>query len=180
MRILLAFCFCLTTVSLLAQEGEAEGPAYVQGPVYKVINRAEGPVILWEGKPAASYQVVNSAPDLLTVYPPNSVDARLLIYLRPDGRMKEVIDLEYQQDPRKTTTPVTAASYLAAGPIKVTFRNGLVFVYEDGKATALYEDEFLPVIGEKGRYRIKTDLFEAGVSFEPYSGTKVYRYLKEL
>lgn len=176
------FFFFLFAFSLTALSAQVDSDfPYVQGPVYKVINDASGPVILWEGKAASPDQIVRSAPDLITVYPPHSFDPRLLIYLQPNGRLKEVIDLEYE--PRPADRPAVAAAKAAAfknrQPVRVDFRNGLVFTFEDGMPAASLRGELLPVTGANGRYRIVTEAFEAGVAFGPEYGATVYQYLKE-
>jgi len=177
----LMFCFFTICFFTLNAQEDKEIPAFVAGPVYKVINAADGPVILWEGKAADPAQIVQSAPDLIKVYPPNSIDARLLIYLKPDGRLKEIIDLEYQSNPsyRSEENKETVEAFNPAEPIRHSFTNGLVFTYENGTASAFYEGEFLKISGSKGRFRIKTETFEAGIAFGPEYGTTVYTYLKE-
>lgn len=184
MKYFLLACCCCCGFLLSAQSTPLadDGPAYVQGPVYKVINASQGPVILWEGRPVVKGQVVNTAPDLLTVYPPNDTEARLLVYLRPDGRMKRVVDLAYEHDPRKkgSATESEEVAYDNAGPLELTFKNGMHFTYENGVASAYLDGEWLTVTGRKGAYRIQTDTFEAGVSFRAVPGSKVYWYFKDL
>lgn len=176
----LLFCLFSVSISSLFAQVDSDFP-YVQGPVYKVINAAEGPVILWEGKAASPDQIVRSAPDLITVYPPHSFDVRLLIYLQPNGRLKEVIDLEYEPHPadRPAAVAAKAAAFQAMEPVRVDFRNGLVFTFENGMPAASLRGELLPVTGENGRYRINTDAFEAGIAFGPAYGATVYHYLRE-
>lgn len=162
--------------SLQAQSVNDDTP-YIQGPVYKVINAGNGPVILWEGKLAAEEQLIRESDELITVSPPGSDEPRLLVYLRDDGRLDRIVDLEYQRDDR---LPVQDYPMLSTDeyiePINITFENGMIFTYDDGNASFNLAGEELDFTGVKGSYRVKTEGFEAGVSFRTRDGKKVYHY----
>lgn len=173
----LPLLFILTFCTCVRAQNHDDKLAYVEGPVYKVINAATGPVVLWKGEPAAADQIRTDANGNLEVYPPDSDEPRLLITLQKDGTLEAVTDLAYQTDSRKPLAE--PKEKYTDGPVRVNFANGLCFSYSDGEASASFAGHPVPVTGSKGRYRIETEDYEAGIAFGPMWGNKVYQYLKE-
>lgn len=177
-QVLLTLLFTVFLLTCVRAQDHFEGIDYVQGPEYVVYDHPAGPIVYWDDVPAAATQLRTTEEGIIEVLPPGTTTPRLLIYLTANQRVAKVIDLEYSRDPRLPSKPVTAVDYDAAGPIEVSFSNGLEFTYADGQASASLGGTPIPVTGEKGRYRIDTDEFEAGVAFGPEYGTQVYQYLR--
>ncbi|MEO0685607.1 MAG: hypothetical protein AAFY76_11335 [Cyanobacteria bacterium J06649_11] len=68
--------------------------AYVAGEEYKVINTANGFSVEWQGEPAGAEQLETVSEREVRVLNPQGKE-RLIIYLWPDGRFSDVIDLKY-------------------------------------------------------------------------------------
>lgn len=161
-----------------AQEHYA-GLEYVQGPTYTVYDHPVGPKVYWKGEPASITQITTTEDGPIEVAPPGSANPRLLIYVSDDNRLVRVVDLEYESDPRQPHATVASATRAITKPIEISFKNGLYFYFSEGKASATFRGQPLPVTGSAGRYRIETDEFEAGIAFGPQWNGNVYHYLRE-
>jgi hypothetical protein len=186
--IFLISLFFLPVLAVSAQE-QSENLNYVQGPNYKVINQTGGFTVEWKNKAAAADQIKKTGPKEVTVYTPEG-EEQLIILLKNDGSFAEVIDLEYVDKDtylrRKSWTENYQrrkdrdATYDWSAPREFTFQNGMTLMIVNDEARASLNGGKLEVSGERGRYRVITKAFEAGIAYGPEYGTQVYRYFKEI
>lgn len=187
---------------LLAQQsGTADHLAYVAGPEYKVTNQENGFTVEWNGAPAKPEQIKRVDDREVHILNPAG-DVRLVIYLWPSGAYSAVVDLkytnptayfarqardhedgagelrneEYQKSDEDRRERAESFDWMAYR--EFVFQNGMQITISAGVAKATLNGETLEVTGSRGRYRVKTATFEAGLAFGPNYPENGYQYLR--
>lgn len=152
------------------------GLEYVQGPEYKVIDTPDGLRVFWRGEPLEREQARRTGEYEFVVLDEDGQD-RLMVRLNEDESLDRVIDLKYTDRPADmaASAPNNPEESVLRREVEVVFKNGLVFRYESGRATAELPGVELRLEGQDGRYRVYGPDFEAGVSFGR-TDEHVYRY----
>ena len=176
--LLVAVLGLLTSSELPAQTSHRShdhGLDYVQGPEYKVIDTPEGLRVFWRGEPLQREQARRTGEYEFVVLDDAGED-RLIIRLNEDETLDRVIDLKYADRPSAEAAPPEPEPEAAQRrQVEVVFKNGLIFRYENGTATAELPGVAVRLEGRAGRYRIYGPDFAAGVSFGR-TDRPVYRY----
>lgn len=168
---------CGGAFSLAAQTSIAEENKYAVGATYLIRNSPTGPVVYWDGELAAEELFTWETERMVTVNPPTSIKPRLVLYLFEDGRVDYVVDLKFQRHPLLPLPTVREdGTDKKMDAVAYTFENGVTFSYEAGIPRFVLNNEELAYTGENGYYRVHSADFDAGISFGPDYGSRIFHY----